>query len=288
MSVNKLTPVQRPGANAARTPLAPPSRPAAPPLAAHHRPGLRVAAVALALRRAARRWSFVEPEVAGLRAVVGPGSVCLDIGAEYGLYTWTLAALAGPDGQVHSVEPLPGPAGWLNGLRVLLGCRSVTVHRTALGQRAHRGTMSLPRRRLLPVHGRAYLTDGAAGPGPNAEFARSRPVRTEVRTVDGLCREVGLERVDFIKADVEGAEPAVLSGARHTLLRDRPALLLEIEDRHLAKYGVSAAELVRRLTALEYAMYRWQDGGWVQVAEVTEDCRNYLFSARALARQRRS
>ncbi|MDX5565182.1 FkbM family methyltransferase [Streptomyces sp. ID05-04B] len=238
--------------------------------------------VALALRYASSRWSFVEGEVAGLRRLVRPGAVCLDIGAEYGLYTWRLSALAGPSGQVHSVEPLPGPARWLRTTAAALGCRNVTVHRMALGDSPHDGTMSLPRRRLLPVHGRAYLTEGASGPGPNAEFATSRPVPTPVRTVDGLCHHMGLDRVDFIKADVEGAEAAVLSGARRTLLNHRPALLLEIEDRHLAKYDMTSTKLIARLDGLGYAMHRWRYGSWARVMEVTDDCRNYLFTARAV------
>ncbi|WP_251059202.1 MULTISPECIES: hypothetical protein [unclassified Streptomyces] len=78
-----------------------------------NRPGKCATGVAAALHWAASRYSFVEEEVAGLDEFVAPGDVCLDIGAEYGLYTWTLAALAGPSGGVHSVEPLPGPARWL-------------------------------------------------------------------------------------------------------------------------------------------------------------------------------
>ncbi|KAA2259580.1 FkbM family methyltransferase [Solihabitans fulvus] len=232
-----------------------------------------------ALRWAAGRWPFVEDEVAGLRQLVRPGAICLDIGAEYGLYTWSLSALAGPSGQVHSVEPLPGPARFLAATAELLGCANVTVHEMALGERIQVGTMSLPRRRLLPVHGRAYLTEGASGPGPNTEFAVSRPVPTLVQTVDTLRRHLRLRRVDFVKADVEGAEAAVLAGAKETLLRDRPMLLLEIEDRHLTKYGMTAGELVAGLAAMDYGMHRWRDGGWVPVERVTEDCRNYLFRA---------
>ncbi|WP_251069865.1 FkbM family methyltransferase [Streptomyces sp. ISL-96] len=241
--------------------------------------GLRVTSVASTLRWASSRWSFVEEEVAGLRPFVQPGAVCLDIGAEYGLYTWVLSALTGPSGAVHSVEPLHGPARWLRTAASALGCDNVTVHRTALGERAQQGTMSLPRRRMLPVHGRAYLTEGSSGPGPNSEFPTSRPVTTPVRTVDGMCTHLGLNQVDFIKADVEGAEAAVLLGAESTLLRHRPSLLLEIEDRHLAKYDMKSAELVSRLNALDYDMYRWRPGMWDRVADVTDDCRNYLFTA---------
>ena len=41
-----------------------------------------------------------------------------------------------------------------------------------------------------------------------------------------------IEPVGFIKIDVEGHEEAVLHGAKGTLLRDRPSLIIEIEERH--------------------------------------------------------
>ncbi|GAB2744084.1 FkbM family methyltransferase [Kitasatospora kifunensis] len=245
--------------------------------------GVRITCVALVLRWAAERWPFVDREAAGLRPLVRPGAVCLDLGAEYGLYTWSLSAIAGPGGRVHSVEPLYRPARWLTVVSALLGCRNVTVHRTALGDRTRSGTMSLPRRRTPPVDGCTHLTEGALDPGPDVDFLAARPAATPVRTVDDLCRQAGLEKVDFIKAEVDGGEAAALFGAFDTLLRDRPALLLGIEDRRPAKDGKASANLVHSLTiTLGYTMYRWQGPSWEPVAEVTDDCRNYLFTTRPL------
>ncbi|MEV7601127.1 FkbM family methyltransferase [Kitasatospora sp. NPDC089797] len=240
--------------------------------------GARTATVSAALRWGAGRLSFVEDEVAGLRQVVAPGATCLDIGAEYGLYTWTLSALVGPTGAVHSVEPLPGPARWLRTTARLLGARNVAVHRLALGAEPGRGTLSLPKRRGLPVHGRTYLTEGTDGPGPNAEFASSVRVPARVATLDQLADELRLTRTSFVKADVEGAELAVLRGGAATLRRHRPTLLLEIEDRHLRKYGARAADVPRHLEQYGYRAHRWWRGRWVPAPRITEDCRNYLFT----------
>ncbi|MFD0804413.1 FkbM family methyltransferase, partial [Streptomonospora algeriensis] len=128
----------------------------------------------------------------------------------------------------------------------------------------------------LPVHGRAFLTTGARGAGPNAEFGGERPVHTRVTTLDALVEELGLQRVDFVKADVEGAEPAVLDGAVRTLRRYRPALLLEIEDRHLAKYGARAADLVTRLAEMGYGMRVWAGGAWRSADRVREGHRGCI------------
>lgn len=238
----------------------------------------RVSGVADALTWAARRGTPVEDEVAGVSAFVRPGDVCLDIGAEYGLYTWVLSALVGPTGRVHSVEPLPGPVSWLHAVSRVLRCGNVTVHRNALGARSGDGTLRLPRRWGLPVHGRAYLVQGATSPGPNTEFRTSRSVPAPLRTLDELVRDEGIEKVGFVKADVEGAELAVLDGAHETLLAHRPPLLLEIEDRHLRKYGARPPDVLRRLQGYGYRPHRWRAGRWTATSHVSDDCRNYLFT----------
>jgi hypothetical protein len=47
-------------------------------------------------------------------------------------------------------------------------------------------------------------------------------------TLDSL----GLTGVTFVKLDIEGHELHALRGARETIRRDRPTLLLELEERH--------------------------------------------------------
>jgi FkbM family methyltransferase len=229
------------------------------------------------LRAVAPHAWFLEDEVAGLERVVGPGAVCLDVGAEYGLYTWTLAGLAGPTGHVHAVEPQPGPSTFVDATRRLLKADHVTVHRTALGAAAGGGVLSLPRRRMLPVHGRAFLTTGATGLGSNEEFAHHEDVPVAVTTLDDLVGELGLTRLDLVKADIEGAEARLLDGAHLTLATLRPALMLELEDRHLARFGASVAEIVAGLELDGYAARTWHRAdGWLP-RHPDDGRRNVLF-----------
>jgi len=52
-----------------------------------------------------------------------------------------------------------------------------------------------------------------------------RTVTKPVRTLAGLCAEAGLERIDFLKIDVEGAEAEVLAGMDFERFRPRVVLV---------------------------------------------------------------
>ena len=69
--------------------------------------------------------------------------------------------------------------------------------------------------------------------------------------------------------------------------RDLPSLLLEIEDRHLARYGRDADGFVASIHERwpEYGLYTWRGGTWTRVPAVELGTRNYLFATdEALAR----
>lgn len=100
----------------------------------------------------------------------------------------------------------------------------------------------------------------------------------QVETLDSLCRQNALARLDFVKIDVEGAELQVLEGGDEVIHQWRPSILVEIEARHTARYGNVADDVVDWLTRRGYAMYVW-DGEWRRAVSVCAQRRNYLFRA---------
>ena len=48
------------------------------------------------------------------------------------------------------------------------------------------------------------------------------------RSIDGVVAELGIDRIDLIKMDIEGAEPLALDGAMKAIRRFRPQLAISI------------------------------------------------------------
>ena len=67
---------------------------------------------------------------------------------------------------------------------------------------------------------------GAGRVGDEPVFAGTAVVEVPAVPIDDVVDELGLETVDFIKMDIEGAERHALAGARRTLERFAPRMAL--------------------------------------------------------------
>lgn len=237
----------------------------------------RPTVTALVVDQLARRTPYLESELTGLAELVGPGDVCVDVGASAGIYTVALSRLVGPEGLVHSIEPLTfAHPVWSRVLRARHNA-NVRHHAMALGIEPGEGTMSVPLGRYGgAVTGRSFLAWHTNGVGSNAEFSGQREVAVEIDTLDALCAREDLTRLDFVKIDVEGGELDVLRGGAKVIEELRPTMLIEIEARHTTRYRRTPDEVVTWLTDQGYTMYTWQRG-WQPTGSVCPHANNYLF-----------
>jgi hypothetical protein len=81
-----------------------------------------------------------------------------------------------------------------------------------------------------------------------------------VETVDQIVAGAGLTRLDVIKLDIEGSEVDALYGARQTISRLRPIILLEAEEERLASQGRTKHDLLRVLDELGYELWVFDTG----------------------------
>jgi FkbM family methyltransferase len=153
--------------------------------------------------------------------------VIFDVGANLGFYTLLLATQVGLTGRVHAFEPDPLSFAILR--RRAAGRPNVEIHQTAVGD--HTGRVNLFTNRSNRADNRVHDSLG----GETAEA-----VEVPLTTLDDYCAAQGLDRLDAVKMDIQGAEVAALAGFRKTLGRLRPHwLLIEFSPEHLRAAGSS-------------------------------------------------
>jgi FkbM family methyltransferase len=179
-------------------------------------------------------------------------AIVFDVGAHAGQYT-KLFARAARHGHVYAFEPGSYARSILRAVVWLHELSNVTVVPMALGSEARLDTLS------IPLKGSGSFGFGLSHFGHPSE--RWRDVAQELvamTTIDEAVKTLGLDRLDFIKADIEGWELRLLHGAERTLERLRPHLLLELNGAALARAGDSLNDAFDLLTARDYRAFRFE------------------------------
>jgi FkbM family methyltransferase len=171
--------------------------------------------------------------------LVHPGAVILDIGANFGFYAVSFARALARCARIIAFEPFPSTFRRLCANIALNGLDDVIqAHPLALSDRVGRARMwSRP--------------DNSGASAVLDEGSTSVPATT----LDTFSRDAGLERLDFVKVDVEGHEEAVLRGASDVLARFRPVLLVEIDPPKLHRAQTSAERVLKLLLDSGYGLW---------------------------------
>ncbi len=158
-----------------------------------------------------------------LHNIVKPGYVCLDIGANLGYMTTLYSRLVGMEGKVYAVEPVKP---MLATLRVnTKGMRNVEILPYALGEE----------NKSIQLGNSSVRNQGFMASGRHEIIAADEDtdIRFEATMKKGSELFGQIERIDFIKCDIEGYETVVIPEIKPVITRHRPILLIESrgEDR---------------------------------------------------------
>ena len=159
---------------------------------------------------------WAQNEIDILVNFIQTGFVVVDAGAFIGTHARAFSAIVGKSGRVIAFEPRQDIAEVLNQNARLAPVNNITVIRGALG--AAESRLTVPILDLESSHNFGASTLAAL----DDDGDDSKEI-VSVRPLDDYL----LERLDFLKIDVEGMELAVLEGARQTIRRCQPVIFAE-------------------------------------------------------------
>lgn len=185
-----------------------------------------------------------EPEERDLiLGFLSPGSVMVDIGANFGYHAMLAARRVGPQGHVFAFEPSPRNYELLANHARINGLTNVTAEPMAVA--AEKGTLTL------------FLSEGNFGAhsvsAQNVQHGEGGAVTVPTTTLDAYFAERPGQRIDVIKMDAQGAEGQIIEGGR-TVLTSHPGLvmILEFWPHGLRTLGTDPASFLHELASLGF------------------------------------
>jgi FkbM family methyltransferase len=182
---------------------------------------------------------YYEPELAYLERVLSPGKVFIDVGANFGVYTLIASKLVGEHGRVFAFEPTAESFQVLQQNLALTHFSNVRAFQVALAR----------------TRGKAWLyhssdpVGNSLGRDPGCGN-KGEEVQTEA--LDNLLEENGIDQLDVMKVDAEGAEELVLRGAIRSLTMHNPVVIFEYNPGCAARLGLSPGGARDFLESLGY------------------------------------
>jgi FkbM family methyltransferase len=173
-------------------------------------------------------------------ACLEPGAVVLDLGTYSGLTAICFSKAVGAEGRIIALEPDPG--------NFRAASRNIRQH-----EKVNRlANIVLMDNAIAGSRGKIrFSSEGTMGSSAIAIVGdgRGESIEVEGLTLMDVVSGHGLDRVDFIKMDIEGAEQAVLEGAEEFFQAFRPRLIVEP---HLVGGVMSTDAVIRILERNRY------------------------------------
>lgn len=197
--------------------------------------------------------SYEPAEEGFIRRHLRAGDTAIDVGANIGFFSVSMAARVGATGRVFAFEPLPRNAALLErSIRENAFETRITLEIAAVGEEP--GQLELISPVVTNNWGGPYLRIGNTPIPPDHEVQAVAIVKLD---------DYPFHRpISFIKLDAEGAELLALRGARRLLMEDRPTILAEVNPKQLLTVSrCSASDLIVEMAQLGYECFPLGPGG---------------------------
>ena len=192
--------------------------------------------------------------------------VVFDVGAHAGQFAKLFAHLA-PNGEIYSIEPSEYALSILKLALKINQLSQVTVINTGLSDFNGEATLNIPIKESGSVgFGLSHIEKSSV---PKKEKTVQQTIR--VATLDSVVSKLELDRLDFIKSDIEGWELRMLVGASKTLRTLRPVVFTEVNNKSLARADDTIKDLFAYMEEQDYRPFLHTSDGMFKSIKVVDN-----------------
>jgi FkbM family methyltransferase len=201
---------------------------------------------------------------------ISKGGVFFDIGANIGCHSLIAAEKVGDKGQIHAFEAISKTYKKLQANIELNGFKNIHTNQVAVYNEST--TLDF------------YIANddnlGMSSIYQRKDISTNRE-QVEAITLDSYIKENNIEKIDFIKIDIEGAELSAIQGMKVTLKHFKPSLLIEISKEIIHETKQDSIEIISLLHQIGYTMYALSEtGDLIETQTEIHNIHDYFFSVK--------
>jgi FkbM family methyltransferase len=231
-----------------------------------------------------KKGTWSEPELDLVKLGLREGETTLDVGANFGIYSYYMSQAVGRSGKVYAFEPIPFTFETLKIVGRLLGfSQNVEFVEKGCGDSNGTITFSVPVQQSGAFSaGQAYIgsrNDDHDGKEKQVRWGATKEVEAQIVKLDDFLPPI--DSLTFVKLDIEGAELLCLRGAKKLFEKHLPTTVCEINPWFLEGFELKMQDLTNYFFDLGYKLYFYEkDGARTKLREISthdivED--NYVF-----------
>lgn len=194
--------------------------------------------------RGAHDWN----SILALKKFIQKDDVVIDIGANAGEYTLFAASFLNENGKVIAFEPVQKMFNELNEniqLNPHLKNKIIPIKKGIGNQK-----------NILPIYDETGSTNEGLFSLHKNNFQHAKIIEEiEIDRLDNIIPQLGINKVDFIKIDVEGNELFALQGALEIIDKFHPKLMIEMSKKNFQAAGYNSSDIFQFLLNKNYSIY---------------------------------
>ena len=196
-----------------------------------------------------------------IQQLIKPNMIVLDVGAHVGYYSRMFSALVGDKGQIIAFEPHPRTHAILK--QNVGNLSNVTTHQIAVAEQE--GTAELYDYLMMSASGslhydesladlqRAQMGEYDVAPRHDTQFEMQK-FTVKTVPIDKCLMEMGIQQVDFVKMDVEGAEMGALRSMKQTIANSpNLALIMEYNPQALKAFDHDPVQALTEILSMGFS-----------------------------------